>query len=258
MKESSLPTNDLKGMTIDGPLPSGTHEAFSSVVGSSIAGRKRLNTSFSEEPGLPQTMTPNKDYLNASSALEVSGNQDERRSPQSALSYAALQLFIDGALRLSVLSTINNKLIPGLKVKANTFESGLTDIAPSLWRPAYSSVGIEIVHSASVALTARTGNISTGTPSTNYRTFALSVIFDYAVRVKVFRREAVNVSEPVTVDTCCKSDARSWTYRHRGRRYTSFGYCSSALAVSAEDHPPKASNMPTVLRRYRFISRITS
>ena len=86
-------------------------------------------------------MPPNKDYLNASSAPKFPENQDVRRSPQSALDYAVLQLFIDGALRLSVLSTINNKLIPGFKVKANTFESGLADIAPSLWRPAYSLVG---------------------------------------------------------------------------------------------------------------------
>lgn len=99
-------------------------------------------------------MPPNKDYLNASSAPKFPENQDVRRSPQSALDYAVLQLFIDGALRLSVLSTINNKLIPGFKVKANTFESGLADIAPGLWRPAYSLVGIRAVHSASIALTA--------------------------------------------------------------------------------------------------------
>lgn len=144
VKENAIPTGDSREATFDESSPPGTHEAFSSVARSSISGRngrKRPNTSFAERPSPPQAMPPNKDYLNGSSAPRFPENLDVRRSPQSALDYAVLQLFIDGALRLSVLSTINNKLIPGLKVRANTFESGLADIAPGLWRPAYSLVG---------------------------------------------------------------------------------------------------------------------
>jgi hypothetical protein len=188
MKENGLPTGDWRGTVINEPLSPGTHDALSSIVGSSILGRKRLNTAFAERPGLPQVMSWNKDSTNVSSAPEVSENQDQRRSPQSALNCTVLQLFIDGALRLSVLSTINNKLIPGLKVKANTFESGLADIAPSLWRPGYSLVGIGTVRSASIVLTAGSGHIATVTPTINHWTFDLSVIFRCAVQVKASRR----------------------------------------------------------------------
>lgn len=149
IKENGLPTGDSRETTLDQPLPLGTNEAVSTVVRPSISGRKRPTTLFADRPSLPQVMPPNEGYLNASSAPKVSENPDERRSSQSALSNAVLQLFVDGALQLSVLSTINNKLIPGLKVKANTFEYGLADIAPSLWRPAYSFVGRATVRSAS-------------------------------------------------------------------------------------------------------------
>lgn len=154
IKENGLPMGDHRETTLDEPLSLGTNEAVSTVVRPSVSGRKRPNILLAARQSLPQTIPPNKDHLNTSSAPEVSGNLDERQSSQSALNYAVLQLFVDGALRLSVLSTINNKLIPGLKVKANTFETGLADIAPSLWRPAYSLVGTETVRSASIALTA--------------------------------------------------------------------------------------------------------
>jgi hypothetical protein len=154
IKDNGPPTGDSKETTLDEPLPLGTDEVVSTVVRSSISRRKRPNTLFADRPSLPQVMPPNKEYLNASSAPKVSKNPDEGRSSQSALNYAFLQLFVDGALRLSVLSTINNKLMPGLKVKANTFEAGLADIAPSLWRPAYSLVGRVTVRSVSITLTA--------------------------------------------------------------------------------------------------------
>jgi hypothetical protein len=154
IKDNGPPTAGSKEKTLDEPLPLATNGAVSTVVRSSISRRKRPNTLFADIPSLPQVMPPNKEYLNASSAPKVFGNPDERRSSQSALNYAVLQLFVDGALRLSVLSTISNKLIPGLKVKANTFEAGLADIAPSLWRPAYSLVGRVTVRSVSITLTA--------------------------------------------------------------------------------------------------------
>lgn len=64
-------------------------------------------------------------------------------SPAMGLDNSDLEKLIDGALRVSILSRINNKMSPGVKLKANTFESGLADIAPVLWKPGYLSVGRE-------------------------------------------------------------------------------------------------------------------
>lgn len=50
---------------------------------------------------------------------------------------ASLQILIDGALRLSLLSSINSKMMPGIKVKASTFRTGLAEITPTLWKPGY-------------------------------------------------------------------------------------------------------------------------
>jgi hypothetical protein len=61
-----------------------------------------------------------------------------------------------------------------------------------------------------------TGNIATGAPTTNHWPFALSVIFDYAVRTKASRREVVNVSEPLVIDTRCRPDASFWDQKHCG------------------------------------------
>lgn len=61
-------------------------------------------------------------------------------SPQMCLDSGDLETLIDGALRISVLGRINNKMLHGVKVKANTFEVGLADVAPILWKPGYLSV----------------------------------------------------------------------------------------------------------------------
>ncbi|KAF3052471.1 hypothetical protein E8E11_010310 [Didymella keratinophila] len=49
----------------------------------------------------------------------------------------SMRILIDGALRLSVLSSITSKMLPGIKIKANTFGPGLADLAPTLWKPGY-------------------------------------------------------------------------------------------------------------------------
>lgn len=48
-----------------------------------------------------------------------------------------LHTLVDGALKLSVVGIINSKSVPGIKVKANTFGPGLSQVAPALWRPEY-------------------------------------------------------------------------------------------------------------------------
>ncbi|KAH7401580.1 hypothetical protein BKA66DRAFT_565202 [Pyrenochaeta sp. MPI-SDFR-AT-0127] len=54
-----------------------------------------------------------------------------------ANNYLEVEDIVDAALRFSVSGSSNNKSVNGLKVKASTFQAGLADIAPALWRPDY-------------------------------------------------------------------------------------------------------------------------
>lgn len=67
----------------------------------------------------------------------VPNRQTRTANTRTNLSIANLRMLIDGALRLSIVSSINNKMLPGIKVKASTFGHGLADVAPILWRPGY-------------------------------------------------------------------------------------------------------------------------
>lgn len=49
-----------------------------------------------------------------------------------------IQSMVEGAMRLSIYG--NSKLSSGIKVKANTFNTGLADVAPIMWRPGYLAV----------------------------------------------------------------------------------------------------------------------
>ncbi|KAJ4987220.1 hypothetical protein SVAN01_07231 [Stagonosporopsis vannaccii] len=60
-------------------------------------------------------------------------------SPQVSLDIGDLETLIDGSLQVSILGRINNKMLPGVKLKASTFEVGLADIAPILWKPGFLS-----------------------------------------------------------------------------------------------------------------------
>jgi hypothetical protein len=51
---------------------------------------------------------------------------------------AEVRLMVDGAMRLAIHGL--SKSCNGLKVKANTFRSGLANTAPCLWRPGYLAV----------------------------------------------------------------------------------------------------------------------
>jgi hypothetical protein len=51
---------------------------------------------------------------------------------------AEIRLMVDGAMRLAIHGL--SKSCNGLKVKANTFRSGLANTAPCLWRPGYLAV----------------------------------------------------------------------------------------------------------------------
>jgi hypothetical protein len=66
----------------------------------------------------------------------------------------SMQILIDAALRLSVLSSITSKMSPGIKVKANTFRLGLADLVPTLWKPGYLLVRATEVQGEAFMLTA--------------------------------------------------------------------------------------------------------
>lgn len=65
------------------------------------------------------------------------GTQDRLADTRSSPDTADLHALVDGALRLSVMSSINSKSLSGIRIKANTFRLGLAEIAPTLWRPGY-------------------------------------------------------------------------------------------------------------------------
>ena len=56
------------------------------------------------------------------------------------LEVTELKVLVDAALRISVSNNINSRMLPGIKIKANTFGPGLADIAPVIWKPGYSLV----------------------------------------------------------------------------------------------------------------------
>lgn len=56
------------------------------------------------------------------------------------LDHVAVEQMVDGGFRLSVCGSPSGKSLHGLKFKANTFQLGLADIAPTMWRPGYLHV----------------------------------------------------------------------------------------------------------------------
>ncbi|KAF2625536.1 hypothetical protein BU25DRAFT_473600 [Macroventuria anomochaeta] len=94
-------------------------------------------SSLERAASLPAT-PPGEAHQNCRLTLEASDSQNGAPNPKTSLDIANLQTLIDGALRLSVVSSINSKMLPGVKVKANTFGPGLADVAPTLWKPGYS------------------------------------------------------------------------------------------------------------------------
>ncbi|KAH6639483.1 hypothetical protein C7974DRAFT_132447 [Boeremia exigua] len=101
--------------------------------------RVRASAPFLETPVPSMYESPIRALKNGWLNTTVSAVQIAAPDSKSDLHIGDLGLLIDGALRLSVLSRINSKMLPGIKLKANTFELGLADIAPTLWRPGYQS-----------------------------------------------------------------------------------------------------------------------
>ncbi|KAF3007834.1 hypothetical protein E8E13_010694 [Curvularia kusanoi] len=135
----SQPTGDASDAVTDAPS-SGILEAVPLAPG-----RKRPIASTTERPNSSPAEPVSEKRTKTPPGQRRSKALGERQNPEPNLGCAGLRLLIDGALRLSVLSTISNKLFPDLKVKANTFELGLMDIAPCLWRPDYARTMLQRV-----------------------------------------------------------------------------------------------------------------
>jgi hypothetical protein len=72
------------------------------------------------------------------------GSSPERVLTESCQSpVLELETLVDAAIRLAVCSSLP-KPATGVKVKANTFTGGLTDVAPTLWSPGYLPVTSDI------------------------------------------------------------------------------------------------------------------
>ncbi|KAF3044820.1 hypothetical protein E8E12_010920 [Didymella heteroderae] len=111
---------------------------FSSLSASSTLKRPRAPVSPEKRFATSPIRPPNEDLLGSrlsSQALETRKQQ----LPPTDVRPTSMQALIDGALRLSILSSINGKTLPGVKVKANTFGTGLADLAPTVWKPGYLS-----------------------------------------------------------------------------------------------------------------------
>lgn len=87
-----------------------------------------------------------KDHQRASNISDIHNGAPSTRI---GFSITDLSMLIDAALRLSVTNNTNSKVLPGIKVKANTFGPGLADIAPKLWRPGHSLVRKDNYYSSS-------------------------------------------------------------------------------------------------------------
>jgi hypothetical protein len=98
--------------------------------------RPRSLVSPAGRTAVSPTPPPNEALLGPWSNSEVYETQQTRLSSEG-VEPTSVQTLIDGALRLSVLSSITSKMLPGVKVKANTFGPGLADLSPTLWKPGY-------------------------------------------------------------------------------------------------------------------------
>lgn len=67
----------------------------------------------------------------------IFGSGSDLTDKTSIVDLTKLCTLVDGALRLSVTSSINIKSQSGIKIKASTFGLGLAKVAPILWRPGY-------------------------------------------------------------------------------------------------------------------------
>ncbi|KAH7084922.1 hypothetical protein BKA63DRAFT_559598 [Paraphoma chrysanthemicola] len=96
------------------------------------------NTGSSQEPRSPDKL--DLQPCNGAAVLV----QSQEHTDLAAVEFAEVQIMVDGAMRLSVDGLSKSR--SGLKVKASTFHTGLADLVPSLWRPAYLTAMSQRAH----------------------------------------------------------------------------------------------------------------
>lgn len=83
--------------------------------------------------------SPPKKRQQCSGSVARSVMPPTKLAPPSRNELAEIMILVERAMRLSVTST--GKSSSRVKIKANTFLEGLSDVAPVLWRPGYLAVG---------------------------------------------------------------------------------------------------------------------
>ncbi|KAF1928783.1 uncharacterized protein M421DRAFT_154993 [Didymella exigua CBS 183.55] len=94
---------------------------------------------LAERPATSPMTPPYEAIYVSQPKMQACNVEVETQASGTGVEPPTMQTLIDGALRLSILSSINSKMLPGIKIKANTFGYGLADIAPTLWKPSYLS-----------------------------------------------------------------------------------------------------------------------
>lgn len=108
-----------------------------SLLSLSTLKRPRSLASLAERTAISPITPPNEVIHDSRLNSQACDTRVETQVPRTGVEPTNMQTLIDGALRLSIISSINSKMLPGIKVKANTFGPGLADIAPALWKPGY-------------------------------------------------------------------------------------------------------------------------
>ncbi|KZM19220.1 hypothetical protein ST47_g9590 [Ascochyta rabiei] len=135
----------------------------------------------------------------------------QKRTPNSRsnISIAGLQTLVDGALRLSVMGSINSKLVPGIKVKTSRFGPGLAEIAPALWKSGYLLVRIgsslyTTGHASGHAYCA-TVSLAKSESTPGYRSISLSPSHDWKDSFEKPEGEIVSFDGPLAISSSCRS-----------------------------------------------------
>ncbi|KAJ8116280.1 hypothetical protein OPT61_g2257 [Boeremia exigua] len=178
--------------------------------------------------------TPSKANQEFCQISSISDKQTGTSKPMSSPDTGDLEILVDGALRLSVLSRINSKMLPGMKIKASTFELGLADVAPTLWRPGFSLV--------------RQRALKLNVDKTHY-----SYSRDrYEIDFEILPKEDDCIGKHPAVDSQSRPDARARAYARHGYKFFGATRHLSALVALDGKFSLQSNARAAVIRIDRF------
>ena len=185
------------------------------------------------------------------------GGETEIAESKMIVDITDLHTLVDGAIRLSLVSNLNTKMTPGIKVKANTFGAGLADIAPILWKPGYSLVSSNGKHMSYCSLTigqsvAQRANLipmisrSLGSPAATGKTASMSL----RRKLSALRKPMLSfqtTDQPQTLGPANTPDARlahtysaPWLWTHLQKNLVTKSAMPVQSFVIAEACPPES------------------